>query len=136
VRANCVAAANKHSVVVTAGGEVYTWGGNALGQLGYGTSDCTSNPTPRLVEAMKGRRLVAVAAAKRHTGGCGGREEQGHGPLYRSKCLQGRQPLHTMTCNTHLTRCALRSIYGSAQTNRHDCSPLMLPWLLLLPQWC
>jgi alpha-tubulin suppressor-like RCC1 family protein len=68
-RVLCVAAANKHSAAVTTAGELFTWGGNALGQLGYGSPDCSSNPTPRLVEALKGRQLVAVAAAKRHTGG-------------------------------------------------------------------
>ncbi|KAL4458643.1 hypothetical protein ABPG75_013508 [Micractinium tetrahymenae] len=66
-RVVAVAAANKHSVAVTAGGDVYTWGCNVLGQLGYGTSDSVSNPAPRLVEAMKGKPVVAAAAAKRHT---------------------------------------------------------------------
>eukprot|EP00887_Chlorella_sp_A99_P006446 scaffold3.g6446.t1 len=66
-RVVAVAAANKHSVAVSAGGEVFTWGGNAVGQLGYGSVDSTSNAAPRLVEAMKGRRVVAAAAAKRHT---------------------------------------------------------------------
>lgn len=36
-------------------------------QLGYGTSDSTSNAAPRLVEAMRGKPVVAAAAAKRHT---------------------------------------------------------------------
>lgn len=97
-----LAAANKHSVAVSVGGEVFTWGGNAVGQLGYGSvgewpmrgrgrrpndclllrcsllmcpvtcpffshTDSTSNAAPRLVEAMKGRRVVMAAAAKRHT---------------------------------------------------------------------
>ncbi len=43
-------------------------GANSHGQLGYGTSDSGSNPVPRVVESMKGRALVAVAAAKYHTG--------------------------------------------------------------------
>jgi alpha-tubulin suppressor-like RCC1 family protein len=63
-----VAAANKHSAAVTSAGEVWTWGGNASAQLGYGTSDSGCNPTPRLVEALRGRQLVKVAAAKHHTG--------------------------------------------------------------------
>jgi len=62
-----VAAANKHSAAVTSSGEVFTWGGNTLGQLGYGTSDSSVNPVPRVVEAMKGKKVVAAAAAKRHT---------------------------------------------------------------------
>lgn len=64
-----VCAANKHSAAVTSAGEVWTWGGNAAAQLGYGTSDSGCNPTPRLVEALRGRRLVKVAAAKHYTGG-------------------------------------------------------------------
>lgn len=51
---------------------MWTWGGNAAGQLGYGTSDSACNPTPRLVEALKGRKLVGVAGAKHHTGGLEG----------------------------------------------------------------
>ena len=62
-----IAAANKHSVAVTSTGEVYTWGSNTCGQLGYGAFDSTSSPTPRVVDALKGKRVVACAAAKRHT---------------------------------------------------------------------
>lgn len=66
-RVIAVAAASKHSVAVTAAGEIYTWGSNALGQLGYGTFDSGSSTAPRLVDALKGRVVVAAAAAKRHT---------------------------------------------------------------------
>lgn len=67
VMAVAVAAANKHSVVISASGDAFTFGSNALGQLGYGTFDSASSAAPRLVEAMKGRKVVAAAAAKRHT---------------------------------------------------------------------
>lgn len=62
-----VAAANKHTAVVSDVGEVFTWGCNKEGQLGYGTSNSSSNNTPRLVEYLKGRVLTGVAAAKCHT---------------------------------------------------------------------
>lgn len=62
-----VAAANKHSCAITSHGELFTWGANNEGQLGYGTSDSQSNPTPRLVEALKGKAVCRVSAAKRHT---------------------------------------------------------------------
>ena len=39
-RAVAVAAANKHSVAVGAGGEVFTWGSNALGQVRVCVSVC------------------------------------------------------------------------------------------------
>jgi alpha-tubulin suppressor-like RCC1 family protein len=67
LRVVAVAASNKHSAALTSAGELYTWGANSWGQLGYGTSDSASNPTPRLVEALKGKRLTAVDCAKHHT---------------------------------------------------------------------
>ncbi|GIL45680.1 hypothetical protein Vafri_2878 [Volvox africanus] len=66
-RAALVAASNRHSACLTTAGEVWTWGANNEGQLGYGTSNSANNPTPRLVEAMKGKALVALSMAKRHT---------------------------------------------------------------------
>ncbi|KAJ4721275.1 ankyrin repeat family protein / regulator of chromosome condensation (RCC1) family protein [Melia azedarach] len=62
-----VAAANKHTAVVSESGEVFTWGCNREGQLGYGTSNSASNYTPRVVESLKGKVLAGVAAAKYHT---------------------------------------------------------------------
>lgn len=62
-----VAAANKHTAVVSDSGEVFTWGCNKEGQLGYGTSKSASNYTPRVVDYLNGKVLVAVAAAKYHT---------------------------------------------------------------------
>lgn len=62
-----VAAANKHTAVVSETGEVFTWGCNKEGQLGYGTSNSASNYTPRLVECLKGKVFKGIAAAKYHT---------------------------------------------------------------------
>ncbi|XP_061343337.1 uncharacterized protein LOC133289425 [Gastrolobium bilobum] len=62
-----VAAANKHTAVVSDLGEVFTWGCNREGQLGYGTSNSASNYTPRVVESLKGKTLTSVSAAKYHT---------------------------------------------------------------------
>ncbi|XP_038725746.1 uncharacterized protein LOC120016866 isoform X2 [Tripterygium wilfordii] len=62
-----VAAANKHTAVVSESGEVFTWGCNREGQLGYGTSNSASNYTPRVVEFLKGKVFTGVAAAKYHT---------------------------------------------------------------------
>lgn len=62
-----VAAANKHTAAISETGEVFTWGCNKEGQLGYGTSNSSSNNTPRLVEYLKGKLFMAVAAAKYHT---------------------------------------------------------------------
>lgn len=62
-----VAAANKHTAVVSDLGEVFTWGCNREGQLGYGTSNSASNYTPHVVEYLKGKTLTGVSAAKYHT---------------------------------------------------------------------
>lgn len=62
-----VAAANKHTAVVSDLGEVFTWGCNREGQLGYGTSNSASNYTPHVVESLKGKILTRVSAAKYHT---------------------------------------------------------------------
>ncbi|XP_073309089.1 uncharacterized protein [Primulina huaijiensis] len=62
-----VAAANKHTVVVSEAGEIYTWGCNKEGQLGYGTSNSASNYAPRVVEYLKGKSFSCVAAAKYHS---------------------------------------------------------------------
>lgn len=62
-----VSAANKHTAVVSESGEVFTWGCNREGQLGYGTSNSASNYTPRLVDYLKGKVFIAVACAKYHT---------------------------------------------------------------------
>ena len=62
-----VAAANKHSAAVADTGEVFTWGSNKEGQLGYGTSNSASNCIPRMVEYLKGKVFKGVSAAKYHT---------------------------------------------------------------------
>lgn len=53
--------------MVSESGEVFTWGCNREGQLGYGTSNSGSNYTPRLVEYLKGKVFIGVAVAKYHT---------------------------------------------------------------------
>ena len=66
VVATRAAAANRNTAVLTSDGEVYTWGANSYGQLGYGTSDSGSNPSPRRVDALKGKVVRQVALSKRH----------------------------------------------------------------------
>jgi hypothetical protein len=69
-----VAAANRHSVALTAAGDVFTFGSNAAGQLGHGGTAGSGagghgacSATPRAVEHLRPRRAVAVAASKKHT---------------------------------------------------------------------
>ncbi|KAF3676177.1 C2 domain-containing family protein [Capsicum annuum] len=62
-----LAVANKYTAVVSDLGEVFTWGCNKEVQLGYVTSNLASNYAPRVVEYLKGKAFVGVAAAKYHT---------------------------------------------------------------------
>lgn len=66
-RVSAISAANKHTAAVTESGEIFTWGCNKEGQLGYGTSNSASNYIPRMVESLKGKVLRGVSAAKYHT---------------------------------------------------------------------
>jgi len=66
-RVTAVAAASKHTAILTDAGAIFSWGSNDQGQLGYGTSDSASNALPRQVEAMKvstGMAPGAFEAAK------------------------------------------------------------------------
>lgn len=58
-----VAVAKHHTVVVTDNGEVWSWGSNRDGRLGYPAVD--TQPVPRRV-ALK-QRVMGVAAANKHT---------------------------------------------------------------------
>ncbi len=60
-----VAAGWAHSVALTSDGAVWTWGANADGQLGDGTTTLRSTPTR--VTALDGVTIVAVAAGAFHT---------------------------------------------------------------------
>ncbi|KAJ9131887.1 hypothetical protein P3X46_034791 [Hevea brasiliensis] len=62
-RVKAIAAAKHHTVLATEGGEVFTWGSNREGQLGYAVD---TQPIPRRVSLLKSR-IVAVAAANKHT---------------------------------------------------------------------
>ena len=56
-----VATGLMHSLALTETGDVFSWGYNVNGQLGHGEAGgCL--PTPKLVEALQGVRLVSVRA--------------------------------------------------------------------------
>ena len=60
---NTVATGYEHSVVVTPGGTVWTWGDNSQGQLGDGMTE--DRPVPAPVPVLSD--VTAVAAGKYHT---------------------------------------------------------------------
>ena len=57
--------ATVHTVVLTAGGAVFTFGSCDHGQLGHG--DEQGQLSPRRVEALAGHRVIRVAAGGDHT---------------------------------------------------------------------
>jgi len=64
-RAVSVAAGRYHSLALTAGGAVFTWGDGDYGKLGHG--DEQNQLLPKKVEAFAGRRVVAVSAGDGHS---------------------------------------------------------------------
>ena len=60
-----VSAGAYHSLAITADGAVWSWGQGGLGQLGHG--DWQGQSLPKKVEALAGRRVVAVSAGGEHS---------------------------------------------------------------------
>ncbi|KAM8997954.1 RCC1 domain-containing protein 1 [Ara ararauna] len=65
LRARRLALGNEHVLVLGANGELHAWGGGRHGQLGHGTLE--SEAQPRLVEALAGVPMRAVAAGGWHS---------------------------------------------------------------------
>jgi alpha-tubulin suppressor-like RCC1 family protein len=60
-----VSAGNVHTAVVTAEGDMYTFGGGGRGRLGHGGEE--DELVPRRVAALAGKRVVGVSADGWHT---------------------------------------------------------------------
>jgi alpha-tubulin suppressor-like RCC1 family protein len=95
-----VALGSFHTVVLSSGGEVYSWGCGRDGQLGHG--DWGSPRVPHLIKALQGKGVVSVACGEYHsaaltasgdvyTWGDGGDGQLGHGD-WRSKGFRLSQP--------------------------------------------
>ena len=54
-----IACGGSHSACITNTGELYTWGKGRYGRLGHGDSD--DQLLPKLVEALRGQRVIDVA---------------------------------------------------------------------------
>ncbi|KAK4821481.1 hypothetical protein QYF61_020695 [Mycteria americana] len=65
VRARRLALGHEHALALGAAGETYAWGGGRHGQLGHGSLE--SEVQPRLVEALAGVPMQAVAAGGWHS---------------------------------------------------------------------
>ena len=60
-----MSALSDHSLALTADGAVWSWGDGASGQLGHG--DGQTQLLPKRIEALVGRRVVAVSAGYFHS---------------------------------------------------------------------
>jgi len=65
VRVCAVAAGGDHSLVLGAGGEVYSFGNGVEGRLGHGNT--AIQLTPQVIKALKGVKVRAVSAGWRHS---------------------------------------------------------------------
>ena len=64
-RVVAVSAGASHSVAVTADGAVWSWGNGGQSRLGHG--DEQNQLLPKKVEALAGRRVIAVSAGWQHS---------------------------------------------------------------------
>jgi len=64
-RAVSVSAVAFHSLALTAGGSVWSWGFGGFGQLGHGHEQIQMQP--KKIEAFAGQHVVAVSAGGRHS---------------------------------------------------------------------
>ena len=60
-----MSAGTLHSIAITANGAVWSWGEGDSGRLGHG--DVQDEWQPKKVEALAGRRVVAVSAGEYHS---------------------------------------------------------------------
>ncbi|XP_058829831.1 probable E3 ubiquitin-protein ligase HERC4 isoform X2 [Topomyia yanbarensis] len=61
-----VSCGTAHSLAITNWGQLFTWGSNAVGQLGH-DSDLSSYTTPRMVKAIATKSVIQVAAGQMHS---------------------------------------------------------------------
>ena len=62
VRITAIAMGSFHSLVLSEAGTVYSFGRGKCGKLGHG--DENDQPTPKLIEALRGMRICAIAACE------------------------------------------------------------------------
>jgi len=60
-----ISAGSQHVIALTVSGNILSWGGNRLGQLGDG--QFTSNCVPRIINQLRHRPVVGIACGENHT---------------------------------------------------------------------
>ena len=66
VHVSLVACGDRHTVVLTTEGRMYTFGDNESGQTGHGTTEGHQSK-PKMVEALSSKKIILVAAGYNHT---------------------------------------------------------------------
>jgi len=65
-RVTYVACGADHTLCIDQNGDVWTWGVGNYGNLGHGSNQ--SEPSPRIVEALRGQVMRVVAGGSKHSG--------------------------------------------------------------------
>ena len=131
VRVHSVSLNDAHSLVISTKGACYSWGKGSCGRLGHGDEE--DQLTPRLVEALRGVVVFAVAAGEAHSlavdesGWCysfgkGSYGELGHG----DRRSHVHAHTHLFTCCPSATITAATSIQSPHLTPRPSL-PLPAP---------
>jgi alpha-tubulin suppressor-like RCC1 family protein len=60
-----VSCGENHTLVMTLGGNVYSWGDNSQGQLGQG--DCTNRLRPQLIKSLRSIKATKICAGGQHS---------------------------------------------------------------------
>ncbi|XP_055608814.1 probable E3 ubiquitin-protein ligase HERC4 isoform X2 [Uranotaenia lowii] len=55
-----------HSIALTNWGQLFSWGSNALGQLGHDSNDLSNQRVPRMIKAIATKTIVQVASGHFH----------------------------------------------------------------------
>mmetsp|Transcript_30680 Transcript_30680/g.80173 ORF Transcript_30680/g.80173 Transcript_30680/m.80173 type:complete len:731 (-) Transcript_30680:486-2678(-) len=106
LRVKAVVAGNQHSAILTADGDVYTFGRGNFGQLGHGIQTSGSQQTPTLVEGLPSKAVVQIACGWHHmaaltktqevwTWGSGEYGRLGHGDESRQVAPKMVEALHS-----------------------------------------
>ncbi|XP_069571291.1 probable E3 ubiquitin-protein ligase HERC3 isoform X1 [Brachyistius frenatus] len=101
-----VACGSQHTVALTKGGQLFTWGQDSRGQLGLGGNGSNS---PQYVRSLSGIPLVQIAAGGEHSfalsfsGGAFGWGRNDHGQLGLGDATDRNTPTHVHFLNTKKT---------------------------------
>lgn len=62
-----VSCGNQHSMAVNEFGQLFSWGSNSVGQLGFKNESASFYPEPKLVKALATKHVIQIACGQYHT---------------------------------------------------------------------